>query len=215
MHRLSDHAAEWARPATRSLALIAGIFVVYLVAGALVLFGLEQVFDVLNAYAIRLWKSPYTEELIAQIVLGVVLIGFGWRISGRRNKPTDETAAAGMTASGAFVTGAGICLVGLPGAVPYLAAIDLMLRTELSMAERLILLLYYNVVFAVPLVAIVGLRLASGSSADRLLDAIRRFLDRWTPKVIVLLMMLLGVVLVPTESAGSWAIRSFRSNRQG
>lgn len=184
------------RPVARSLSLLAGVFVVYLVCGVLVLLGLQRVFDELDAYAVRLWQSPYTEELIAQIVLGVVLIVFGWLLSARRNRPAPETPVVSTNASRAFLAGAGLSVVGLPGAVPYLAAIDLILRNELPTTPRLILLAYYNVVFVVPLVAIVGVRLAFGARADRPLGAIRRFLGRWGPGLVVALLMILGVVLV-------------------
>ncbi len=184
------------QPVVRSMALIAGIFVVYLACGVLVLFGLQQVFDQINAYALRLWTSPYTEELIFQIVVGAALMAFGWHLAERRAPSSDSAGVSTMTAPRAWLAGAGLTLAGLPGAVPYVAAIDLTLRTDLTFVERLALLGYYNIVFAAPLVAIVAIRLVFARRADRILGAIRRAIDRWVPRVIVGLLIVCGGVLV-------------------
>lgn len=184
------------RPIFRSFALILGIFVVYFAVGALLLLGLQEVFDDINAYAMRLWQSPYTEELIAQIVIGALLVAVGWYLAVRRVRRAQEAVGSAMTAPQAWLAGAGLTIVGLPGAVPYVAAIDLALRTDLPSAERLLLIAYYNIMFVLPLAAIVCLRLVVGVRADPMIDAIRRFLDRWGPKLIVGLMLVLGVVLV-------------------
>lgn len=101
-----------------------------------------------------------------------------------------------MTAGQAFLAGAGMTIVGLPGAVPYLAAIDLILRSDLTPAEEAIVLLVYNVVFILPLVAIGAVSLALGDRSKRLLDGIRGFFDTWGTRIIVVLMVLLGAVLV-------------------
>jgi hypothetical protein len=101
-----------------------------------------------------------------------------------------------MTAPQAWLAGASLTIAGLPGAVPYLAAVDILLRTELSLAQSMLLIALYSFVFVVPLAAIVGIRLAIGARADPLIDAVRCFLDRWGPKLIVGLMVALGSLLV-------------------
>ena len=50
-------------PLVRSTALLVGIFLTYAVCGLLILFGLQSVFDALNAYALRVWQNPNSEEL--------------------------------------------------------------------------------------------------------------------------------------------------------
>jgi cytochrome c biogenesis protein CcdA len=184
------------RPALRSFALISGVFVAYFTAGALALLGLQEVFDDVNAYLFRMWKSPYTEELILQIAIGAALVVIGWRLVTRRARPAVEPIAETMTASKAWLTGVSLTIAGLPGAVPYLAAVDLLLRTDLPPTQRMLLVAFYNAVFVAPLAAVVAVRLAFGASADSLIDAIRRFLDRWGPKLIVGLMVALGTVLI-------------------
>lgn len=183
-------------PLIRSAALLAGIFVTYLACGVLILFGLQSVFDAVNTYALKVWQDPNTEELIFQILIGLVLGALGLRMALKRGERAGKEAPAAMTTSQAFLAGAGMTIVGLPGAVPYLAAIDLILRGELTAGQDVIVLIVYNMVFLLPLVAIAAVSLALGERSKRLLDAIRGFFDTWGQRVIVVLMILLGAVLV-------------------
>ena len=183
-------------PVLKSFALIAGIFAVYFACGLLILLGLQSAFDEINAYVVRLWKPPETEELVTQILLGIIMCAFGWRITTGRKKRAERPVASGMTAIQAALAGAGLTIVGLPGAVPYFAAIDLTLRADLTLLQQVLVLGYYNFVFVFPVAAIVVLRLAFGERSQRVLDGVKRFFDRWGQRVIVALLMTLGAILV-------------------
>jgi hypothetical protein len=80
--------------------------------------------------------------------------------------------------------------------VPYLAAVDILLRTDLPLVQSIVLIALYSFVFVAPLAAIVAVRLAIGARADPPIDAIRSFLERWGLKLIVGLIAALGSVLV-------------------
>lgn len=183
-------------PLFRSTALLAGIFVTYLACGLLILFGLRRVFDAINSYALRVWQQPNTEELIFQIVIGLVLVVFGLRIVLARKRKAEKQAPAAYTAGQAFLAGAGMTIVGLPGAVPYLAAIDLILRSDQTGSQAVAALVVYNVVFVAPLAAIMALCLVAGKHSEPILRAISGFFDRWGERLVVFLMLALGVVLV-------------------
>ena len=184
------------RPLLRSSALIVGIFVIYVASGLLIFLGLQSVFDEISAYTLRLWQNPETEELIFQAVIGAVLLAFGVRIATARKSRTEKPVASDMTAAQAFLAGAGLMIVGLPGAVPYFAAIDLILRAEVTLLQRMLAFGYYNFVFVTPLVAIVALRLILGERSTGILDAVKRFFDSWGQRLIVALLLILGVVLL-------------------
>ncbi len=183
-------------PIVRSSGLIFGIFVTYLVFGLLVLFGLQTFIDQIEAYIDRLWVNPNLEELILQIVIGLVLCAVAWRMIAKDKNSVERAAPSSMTAVQAFVSGAVLTIVGLPGAVPYFAAIDLTLRAELTTAEEIGALVFYNVVFVLPIAAIVFLRVVLGNRSQPLLDGIKRFFDTWGQRVIVALLVVLGVVLI-------------------
>lgn len=184
------------RPLLRSSALIVGIFVTYAASGLLIFLGLQSVFDEISAYALRLWKNPETEELIFQVLIGAVLCAFGVRIATARKSRTEKPVASDMTGVQALLAGAGLTIVGLPGAVPYFAAIDLILRTDVTLLQRMLALGYYNFVFVTPLAAIVALRLILGERGTGILDAVKRFFDSWGQRLIAALLLMLGVVLL-------------------
>lgn len=184
------------KPVLRSFSHILGVFLTYFAGGLLVLLGLQEVFEEISAYAIRLWQSPETIELIAQILIGIVLCGVGFKMASGRDKRSQKPVASDMTSVQAFLAGAGMTIVGMPGAIPYLAAIDLILREDLDLVPRILALGYYNLVFVAPLAAIVGLRMVAGDRGHGVLDAVRRFFDRWSQRVIIFLLIGLGVILI-------------------
>ncbi len=183
-------------PIFRSCSHILGIFVVYLACGALILLGLETVLDEIRAYTLRLWKNPETEEILLQILIGSVLCGLAVRMARSPKERVDKPVSSGMTAAQAFAAGAVLTVVGLPGAVPYIAAIDLILREDLDLVNQALVLGYYNVVFVAPLFAIVAVHGALGDRSQRVLDSIRRVLETWGQRVVVVLLFALGAVLV-------------------
>lgn len=184
------------RPVVRSLSFIFAIFVVYLACGMLVLLGLESALHELRAYTVRLWQSPETEELILQIVIGIVLCAVGLRMAFRGRKVAAKRVTGGMTTAQAFAAGAGLTIVGLPGAVPYLAAIELVLREHLGLKREIVALAYYNAVFVAPLGALVVLHLALGERGRGALEQTRRLLDTWGQRVLVVLLVALGLLLI-------------------
>ena len=183
-------------PLGRASALIFGIFLVYLACGLMIMFGLQSVFDEINAYAARLWASPYTEELILQILIGLLLLVFAVKIARGSKARAEKPQPGAMTGTQAFIAGAGLTIVGFPGAVPYFAGIDLTLRAELDLAQRVVALGAYNLAFVVPLGLVVLLRLLLGERSRAPLERIKAFFDRWGQRVILALFVLLGVVLV-------------------
>ncbi len=183
-------------PVFRSCSLIFGIFAAYLTCGLLILLGLESVLEEISAYTLRLWKNPETEEIILQILIGSVLCGLAVRMARSPKKRAEKPKSSGMTAAQAFAAGAALTVVGLPGAVPYLAAIDLILREDLDLASQLMVLGYYNAVFVAPLGGIVALRVAFGDRSQDILDGMRRFFETWGQRVVVVLFLVLGFILV-------------------
>ncbi len=183
-------------PLFRSAALLAGIFVAYLACGLLVMFGLRSVFDLINAYALKVWQNPSTVELLVQILIGIVLAVLGLRMALAPKQQAEKKEPAAMTAGQAFLAGAGMTIVGLPGAVPYLAAIDLILRSDLATGQAVMVLIVYNVVFISPLAAIAAVSLVLGDRSKRLLDSISGFFDTWGQRIVVGLMLVLGAVLI-------------------
>ena len=70
------------------------------------------------------------------------------------------------------------------------------MRAEVTPLQQVVALLYYNLVFIAPLAAIVTLRLVFGQRGVRILDAVKRFFDKWGQRAMAALLLSLGVVLV-------------------
>lgn len=96
----------------------------------------------------------------------------------------------------------------MPGAVPLVAAIDQILRADLSDAAAVWALSYYNLVFVLPLLALVFIRVALGDRSDRIFEAVNRFLSVWEARVVIFVLMLLGMALL-ADGIGWIVGRSF------
>ncbi|MCK5405826.1 MAG: GAP family protein, partial [Candidatus Krumholzibacteria bacterium] len=170
------------RALSGAIAFIAGIFVTYAAVGVLAVMGLDAVFTRLNAEFTRAWKHPDTLDFALQIVIGVVLIVIGQRMANAR-RSKERVAPPDVTPWQAFTFASGLVIVGLPGAIPYFAAVDQMLQADLSAPQTVLAVLFYNLIFVAPLVAIVVIRQLMGTRADGLLAAITRFMETWGRRV--------------------------------
>jgi len=92
--------------------------------------------------------------------------------------------------------GAGITVVGLPGAVPYIGAVDQILRSDPGFVGSVLALLFYNLVVLLPLVALVIIRFVFPAHSERVFEWIGSLADRWGHRIIVTALALLGAVLV-------------------
>lgn len=185
------------QPLAGSLMFIAGIVVTYLPFGLLLLFGLDTAFDALGQMLVDYWyKEPDTLDLILQIVIGLVMLAFGYRMASARESHGERGATADMAPGQAFVLAAMLNVTGMWGALPYFAAIDQILRADLSAVSMVFVLVYYNLVFCLPLLAFIALRYALGKRADRLFQAATRFFTRWGRRLITVILLVLGLVLI-------------------
>jgi cytochrome c biogenesis protein CcdA len=182
------------RPLFGSVSFLAGIVVPYYLFGVLLLLGIDPVFDRIHA---ALSKDPDTLDLIVQIAIGIVLVIFGYRVAtARRTRAAKKLSTDEMGPLQAFGIGFGFTLAGAWGAFPYFAAVDQILKADLTALPSLLALLWYNLVFVAPLAGLVVIGKLAGRRAEAILDAVRRFTEKLWPRVVVAVLVLLGVVLV-------------------
>ena len=112
----------------------------------------------------------------------------------RRSK--ERTAPPDVTPWQAFTFACGLVIVGLPGALPYFAAVDQMLRADLPVFQTVLAVFFYNLVFVAPLIAIVVFRQWMGARADGVFGAINRFMETWGRRVVTIALIALGLLLV-------------------
>ena len=184
------------RPIIGSGAFLAGIFATYLIFGILIAFGLSSLFDKINAYLIRMWKHPDTPDLILQIVIGGILLVYAFRRRRARQSNRDSTVLESITPPRAFIIAAGLILISIPGALPYLAAIDQLLRADLTEFEIVLALLYYNVIFILPLVVLIFIRMFFPNESERIFYLLKDLIQKWGRRIIIVLSIILGIVII-------------------
>jgi cytochrome c biogenesis protein CcdA len=151
---------------------IAGVLVVYVVGGLVLLLGPGQVL-------LGLLPRPGDEvRVLLELCVGIALFGLAavlWL--GRSRVARQVTKNQGRVDRSSFVVGMGIVIVELPTAFPYFAAIALMIGSGKDIPIQVGLLLTFNLVFIAPLLAIVIVRSLTGENGREWLERLRAGLD--------------------------------------
>jgi cytochrome c biogenesis protein CcdA len=185
------------RPYLTAGMFLGGLYVSYLIMALAFLYGMGAILDRLNAWVSNRWYNPGAWDFGFEILLGIVLLVFGIRImEKRREKTAGRKVKEGISPGGAFGFGFMINVVGFPGAVPYFAAADRIHQADLAVGDAVLAVVFYVVVFILPLVSLVLLRALLGSRMDPVMTAIKRFFDTWGKRLMIVLMLVLGAFLV-------------------
>jgi threonine/homoserine/homoserine lactone efflux protein len=184
------------QPILRASAFLSGIFTTYLIGSMLLLFGLEQVFDQINEAVSKQLKDPDSLVLVLQIAIGTCMLFFGSRMANARQSKEDRSPTESVSARQAFVGGAVLTLVGLPGAFPLFAAIDQILRADPSPQVKVLTLVFYNLLFILPLCAVVLIRVLLGEGSMSMLGRINDVMSRVARRVLIAGLVIVGMVLI-------------------
>ncbi len=185
-------------PVTGALAFISGGFIVYFIFGLLILMGLDNLIDKYAEQFIDYMKSePDCVELVMQIIIGFIMIFFAWQFSRKApQKSNTRSYDNDIPPVQAFILSASINIIGMWGALPYFAAMAQILKADLETVSMIWILVYYNLVFALPLIGFIVLRLIMGEKATVLLGKMTDFFSHWGKQVIVFSLYLLGPLLI-------------------
>lgn len=196
------------RPLGTSLSFIGGIFVTYYACAMLVFAGLDSLFDGLNVWFERWMKRPHTPELYMEIALGFAMVLSAALMCRPGRKPAARREPQSISPAAVFVFGALLMLVGMPGALPMFAAVDQIMRAELPAAAVAVTVFYYILVFVLPLLAIVVIRVVTGERSGPIFNAIEQFLSVWGKRLVVIVLFILGLALM-ADGIGWLLGRSF------
>lgn len=176
-------------PRTRTLTFIAGIFLAYFGGGLILSLGLNSILAYFANLPDAVWHS-------AQAVIALALFGFAvylWRGTndgGEPNKP------ASLHPTGTFWLGFAVTLSDLPTAIPYIAALERILQAKLSLGWLLGAVAFYNLIYILPLLILLGLYFVLGTRGVATLQAINVFIRKWSPPVLAVLCFITGLVLL-------------------
>ena len=185
------------RPIVTAFSLLAGLYVSYLIMCLLFLFGLSSALIRMNAWLSYRWDNPEPADFGVQVLVGLVMLVFGLRITEKRmSKSGGRDIQSGVSPASAFGFGVLMNVVGFPGALPYFAAADRIVQANPPTADAVVAVIYYVLVFVLPLTAIVLLRALLGQRMDTVVQSIQGFFDSWGKRLIMVLLVLLGLILV-------------------
>lgn len=164
-----------------------GVFGVYFLGGALIVFGPGQVL-------LSLIPHPsHTVAYVAEVVAGVVMVVVGvWLWMRRDSLSEHEIPTPKEKGKSSLLLGTTITVVELPTAFPYFAAIAAIVGSGYSPLHRLLLLVLYNVCFVVPLLLIMAIVWRAGDRADVVLSSVKSFLERRWPLLLAGLALAAG-----------------------
>jgi threonine/homoserine/homoserine lactone efflux protein len=179
-------------------AFTTGVFIVYLAGGLVLVLGPgPALIGALRDAGPRFEHVTETGAGAVLLALAVVML----RSRGRRPRQREATDRM-QTSRFAFVIGAGISAIELPTAFLYFGAVSAIINATTSLTARVALVVVYNVLFVLPLVLILGLRLVAGAQADRRLAAAATWLRTAAPVALATVSSLAGAVLVSAGVSG-------------
>lgn len=184
------------RPWALSGAFVAGVYAAYFACGIPLMVSAEIFFDLFGAYLSRLWNQPNALELAFQIFLGILLMLSPWLLRRSKDSQTKPNPKAAGSPTTLFVLGATLVLVGIPGAVPYLAAIERIVSHDPDWAASATYLAYYNFVFILPFLCLIGFRFVMPRRAGKLFQVLAAFCLSVMPRLTALLFFTAGIILV-------------------
>lgn len=181
------YAAGTNRPVINSCAVLLGHTLAYFVAGIIIAVGLEQISERL--------ANPKTIDYVLSLVLGVIIL---WVLffsrSNEKQKQAEETRV--LTPLVAFGLGAVVNFIGVPFALPYFAALDQILKADLTPMTSLAILGGYNLLYALPFAVVPVLTATSGKESQEFLQRINEWLERISNYIMPVLLALVGLALV-------------------
>jgi hypothetical protein len=185
------------KPYASSVSFLLGTALSYFGAGLLIALGLGGLIERATAALVHWFKHPSAIDyaLSMLIGLGLIALGYRWAVA-RRERAERREVSTGMAPTQAFALGAGATLAGLWGALPYFAAIDQLLKADLSSWEAVVALAYYNAVFVSIAALLVVIRALVGRRADGLFDAVNRLFSVWGKRLLIAGMVILGLAML-------------------
>ena len=175
------------KPVANSSAALLGHTFAYFSSGIVLVMALERITERL--------ANPQRIDFFIQAVLGLLLLWTVYLIV-KDTGPQQATEKSNLTPVKAFGWGAIINFLGVPFALPYFAALDQILKAELSANRSLLILVGYNLLYALPFVIVPVFVLVFGERSKPLLQRINDILIRISDFLMPILLALVGLVLV-------------------
>jgi len=174
------------RPIANSTAFLAGHTAAYFVSGIVIALGINRITD--------RFDHPLPVDFVIELFIGLLLL---WASLASRNGKASEDKSPGreLTPMYCFGYGAIINFIGVPFALPYFAAVDQILKANLSVELSLTAIAFYNLAYSLPFLLVVILVAVTGDSSKQVLDKINKVLIGLVDRFMPVILFLLGIAL--------------------
>jgi hypothetical protein len=180
-----------------TLGFTLAVFAVNVVAGLVLTLGPGQA--ILAAVP---HPGPHTKHVIEVCVGGAALVIACVLWPMRHRIAHGVTGKTNLSDGSSLALGAGIALAELPTAFPYFVVIAAIVGSDSSVSTQAALVVLFNLIVIIPLLAIVVISIYPGRYGRNILDLLRVKLDQWAPTLIPLILLILGVALLALGGVG-------------
>jgi cytochrome c biogenesis protein CcdA len=181
-------------PLPRTMSFLLGVGVTYFVCGLLIHFGFSSVFDYVQNFLASTWGY------VIRALLGVILVVTSLWLYYKKSETTTKTPAV-IHPAATFVFGFTSTISDMPTAFPYLVGLERISSANTDLITTLFLLLYYNILYALPALILLFSYLLARKHAATVIDNIRVFFQRWMKPVSVVALSIFGVLLLLDSGA--------------
>ena len=189
------YAAGTNRPVVNSSAMLLGHTVAYLAVGVFLSFFFESMAERL--------ANPKRVDFFVEIIVSIALLWVALKSPSAENKKPEEVKSE-FTVVTAFGYGVVINFIGIPFAVPYFAALSQILKLDATFFEALILLIAYNLLYALPFMIVPLLVGIMGERARPLLSKINDTLGRISAFLMPIILVLVALALMADAGSYFW-----------
>jgi cytochrome c biogenesis protein CcdA len=174
------------RPIANSVSLLGGHTLAYFGSGIVIALGLEQITEWLS--------NPRPVDFVIELLIGLFCL---WAALGSRGGKASEekTPQRALTPAFCFGYGAIVNFIGVPFALPYFAAVDQILKANLSVEASVLALAIYNAAYALPFLLVPLAVAIVGEDCKPLLEKINNLLVSIVDKLMPILLFLIGAAL--------------------
>jgi len=140
---------------------------------------------------------------VLELAVGGVLLVLAGALWWQRQRVSHHVAAGTKHLDrSSLLLGAGIAVVEVPTALPYFAAIAVVVGSGESAATQVLLLAVFNVCFLLPVLVLLGLRMLAGERSRAWLFRLRGHIDAWLATLAPALIAVVGLALVAIGGIG-------------
>jgi len=176
------------KPLLNSGMILTGHTIAYASAGFGVAYALEAVSHRL--------ANPQYIDFILGLIIGILLFIVGLKLFFTKPKEEQEEKKQNLTPMKSLFLGVVINLIGIPFALPYFAAVDQILKADLSYLGSVYMLMIYNIAYALPFLMVIIFYLFYGDKSKSILSKINLVIERISAVLMPILLLIIGALLI-------------------